>query len=544
MFLFGMKIMSESLQRLSGERLRGIMHAMTGNRVSGLTTGFSVTCLVQSSSASTVMIVSFVNAGLLTLFGAISMILGANLGTTTTFWIISILGFKFSISAIALPMVGIALPLIFSRRPRLKDTGEFLIGFGLLFLGLMYLRDSVPDIESNPEALEFITFFTGRGILSVLSFIVFGALLTVMVQSSSVAGAITLTMAYKGWIDYPSACAIILGENVGTTITANLAAIGGNANAKRAARAHLIFNLIGVLWAVVLFTPLSNLILLMVGPRDTAASLPVLMAAFHSTFNLINIVLVIGFVKQLERLVVRMVKEPSGPGLLAPQKSPHMTYESAMIPHTGELNIAEAERDVNRMGMITRELLQIFTDLFEQGGEDMPSIVLKAKQLEQESDILSFETTAYLLRCSSAGLSETTLGRIAALLRVVAELEEVCDCGYRLVMMAERKHRKNRVLPPETLGQVREFSNIILQFMDFYSSRLRGAVNATDMETAYQLEKFIDSFRKRLRKDSMNRMQLSGEAVKAEMLYVDILNNMESIGNHSINVLQALRHAD
>ena len=544
MFLFGMKIMSESLQRLSGERLRGIMHAMTGNRISGLTTGFSVTCLVQSSSASTVMIVSFVNAGLLTLFGAIGMILGANLGTTTTFWIISILGFKFSISAIALPMIGLALPLIFSRKPRTKDCGEFMIGFGLLFLGLMFLKDSVPDIQNNPEALQFITGFTGRGILSVISFIIFGAILTILVQSSSVAGAITLTMAYKGWIDYPSACAIILGENIGTTITANLAAIGGNANAKRAARAHLIFNLIGVIWAIVLFNPLSDLILLMVGPRDTGPnSLPILMAAFHSTFNLINIFLVIGFVKQLERLVIRLVKEPDGTGILTPQKSPHMTYESAMIPHTGELNIAEAERDVDRMGTITRELLTLFTDLFEHGGEDMPSTVLKAKQLEQESDILSFETTAYLLRCSASGLSEATLGRIAALLRVVAELEEVCDSGYRLVMMAERKHRKNRALPPETLGQVREFSNIILQFMDFYSARLRGPVNATDMETAYQLEKFIDSFRKRLRKDSMNRMQLSGDAVKAEMLYVDILNNMESIGNHSINILQALRHA-
>lgn len=544
MFLYGMKIMSESLQKISGERLRAIMHAMTGNRFSGLSTGFTVTCLVQSSSASTVMIVSFVNAGLLTLAGAISMILGANLGTTTTFWIISILGFKFSISAIALPIIGIALPMIFSRKPKLRNTGEFLIGFGVLFLGLMFLRDTVPDIESHPEALAFITSFTGRGILSVISFIIFGAILTVLVQSSSVAGAITLVMAGEGWIDYPSACAIILGENIGTTITANLAAIGGNANAKRAARAHLIFNLIGVVWAIVLFNPLSNFILFLVNPLNTGPQhLPVLMAAFHSVFNLINITLLIGFVKQLESLVVRLVKEPEGPGLLTPNVNPHMTYESALIPHTGELNIAEAERDVRRMGELTRELLMIFTELFGSG-KDPQEKVLLAKQLEQESDVLSFETTAYLLRCSSSGLSQQTLGRIAALLRVVAELEEVCDCGYRLVMMAERKHRKNRMLPEETSAQVREFSNIILQFMDFYSSRLMGPVRAADMETAFQLEKFIDSFRKRMRRESMNRMQQSGDAVKAEMLYIDILNNMESIGNHSINILQALRHAD
>jgi len=553
MFLFGMKIMSESLQKLSGDRLRSIMHAMTNNRFSGLTTGFTVTCMVQSSSASTVMIVSFVNAGLLTLGGAIGMILGANLGTTTTFWIVSLFGFKFSLSAISLPMIGVALPLIFMKKPKIRYAGEFLIGVSLLFLGLMYLQQSVPDVKSNPEMFEFINRFTGLGVFSMLVFILFGTLLTIMVQSSSVAGAITITMAFQGWIDYPSACAIILGENIGTTITANLAAISGSVNAKRAARAHLIFNLIGVAWAMVLFVPLSNLTLWVIQPQidpDTMlllnpkGDLPILMATFHTIFNLINIFLVIGFVHKLEALVCRLVKDVEDLQPLSPQKSPHMTYESALVPHTGELSIAEAERDVKRMGVLTRQLLMKFTDLFENGREDMAAEVLEAKRLEQESDILSFETTAYLLRCSSSGLSQSSINRITALLRVVAELEEICDCGYRLVMMAERKHRKERILPPETLGEVREFSNIILQFIEFYTSRLDGPVVATDMETAYQLEKFIDSFRKRLRKQSMGRIEASGENVKAEMLYIDILNNMESIGNHSINVLQALRHGD
>lgn len=552
MFLFGMKIMSESLQKLSGEKLRAIMHAMTGNRFSGLATGFSVTCMVQSSSASTVMIVSFVNAGLLTLSGAIAMILGANLGTTTTFWIVSLFGFKFSISAITLPMIGVALPLIFAKNAKCRNSGEFLIGVGLLFMGLDFLKEAVPDVQSNPEALEFINQFTGHGFGSLLAFIVFGTLLTVMVQSSSVAGAITITMAANGWIDYPSACAIILGENIGTTITANLAAIGGNVNAKRAARAHLIFNLIGVVWAIALFVPLSQLTLSIVKPpldatgllQNPRGNLPVLMAVFHTSFNTLNIALVIGFVKVLERLVVRLVKEPEIPALLTPHKNPHMTYESALMPQTGELNIAEAERDVDRMGALTRQLLIIFADVYEKGGDDLAEVVLEAKRLEQESDILSFETTAYLLRCSSAGLSRNSMDRLTAMLRVLAELEEVCDSGYRLVMLAERKHRKKRVLPDETNKQVREFAKIILQFMDFYSSRLRGTVAAKDMETAYQLENFIDSFRKSLRKESMLRIKNSGENVKAEILYIDILNNMESIGNHAINILQALRHVD
>lgn len=335
MFLYGMKIMSESLQKLAGEKLRGIMKAMTGNRFSGLTTGFTVTCMVQSSSASTVMMVSFVNAGLLTLSGAIAMILGANLGTTTTFWIVALGGFRFSVSAVSLPLIGLALPMIFSKKPKWRDGGEFLIGVGLLFLGLRFLQDSVPDAATNPELFEFINGFTGYGVFSMLLFIVFGTLLTIMVQSSSVAGAITLAMAYNGWIGYESAFAIILGENIGTTITANLAAIGGNVNAKRAARAHLVFNLIGVIWAMFLFVPLSNLILWVADTQfiswvagEGASPLLIKMSAFHSIFNLINIALMIGFVKQLEKLMVRMVKDPGGPRLLAPQKSPHMTYES------------------------------------------------------------------------------------------------------------------------------------------------------------------------------------------------------------------------
>jgi len=537
MFLFGMKIMSESLQKLSGERLRGIMRTMTGNRFAGIGTGFLVTCLVQSSSASTVMMVSFVNAGLLTLVESVGMIMGANLGTTTTFWLVSIFGFKFSISAIALPVMGLALPLLFARKLKLRNLGEFCMGFGLLFLGLMFLKDSVPDIRNNPEMLEFIKDFTGHGIGSVLIFFVFGTLLTILVQSSSVAGAITLTMAFKGWIDYPSACAIILGENVGTTITANLAALGGNVQAKRAARVHLIFNLIGVIWAIALFAPFSRLIDFLV-PSNSALPehIPMHMAAFHSLFNVVNTALLVGFVPQLARLAERLVKDSAKPS------RDHVAYTSPLVPHTGELNLAEAERDVERMGEITREMVTGFVDLFQTPPADMEERVKALKTLEQESDRRAYETTSYLLRCTSGGVSEETMARVTSMLRVVAELEDICDCGYRLVLLAERKHRKQRQLPPETYKQVRDFSQLVLQFMDFYSSRLTTGVPVGDMETAYQLENLIDSFRKSLRRESMQRMRSSGDVVKAEMLYIDIINNMETIGNHSLNVLQALRH--
>ncbi|MCF3648838.1 Na/Pi cotransporter family protein [Synoicihabitans lomoniglobus] len=539
MFLFGMKVMSEALQKLSGERLRNLMRTMTQNRLAGVGTGFLVTCLVQSSSASTVMMVSFVNAGLLTVVEAIGMIMGANLGTTTTFWIVSFLGFKFSLSSVALPIIGVAMPLLFSRRSTLRDSGEFLIGFGLLFLGLVFLKDAVPDIKNNPEALEFIRNYTGHGLWSVLVFFAFGTVLTVIVQSSSVAGAITITMAAKGWIDFPTAAAVILGENVGTTITANLAALSANANAKRAALAHFFFNIIGVIWAVIFFVPLTRMAdWIMPGDPLEPGNIPFHMAAFHTGFNLLNIALLIAFVPQLGKLVNRLIKDRATRG------DEHLKFDSTIFPQTGELNIAEAEEDVQKMTQLTRDLVSGFVQLYENADVEMGERVKELKQLEKDSDRMARETTDYLLQCSAGSVSDSSMAKISSLMRVIAELEDMCDRGYRLVLLAERRHRKKRDLPAETRVQVRQFSEIVLRFVDFTSTCLRRGVQTSDMETAYQLENFIDNFRKSLRKESIARMRQSGDQVKAEMLYIDILNNMEAIGNHSLNILQALRHHD
>jgi phosphate:Na+ symporter len=537
MFLFGMKVMSEALQKLSGERLRAMMRTMTQNRFAGVASGFLVTCLVQSSSASTVMMVSFVNAGLLTVVEAIGMIMGANLGTTTTFWIVSFLGFKFSLSSVALPIIGVAMPFIFSRKSVLRDTGEFLIGFGLLFLGLVFLKDAVPDIKNNPEALAFIQGYTGHGLWSVLFFFAFGTVLTIIVQSSSVAGAITITMAAQGWIDFPTAAAIILGENVGTTITANLAALSANANAKRAALAHFIFNIIGVTWAIVLFGPLTSLIdTIMPGNALDPDNIPIHLAAFHTGFNLLNTTLLIGFVGVIGRVVNRFIKDRKY------NPSDHVSFQSSMMPNTGELNLAEAEEEVQKMNQLTHDLVSGFVELYEKPGEQLGDRVKALKQLEKDSDRMALDTTTYLLKCSAGRVSDASMSKISSLLRVIAELEDMCDRGYRLVLLAERRHRKRRSLPPETQVQVRQFGEIVLRFVDFTATCLRRGVQTSDMETAYQLENFIDQFRKNLRKESIQRMRQSGDLIKAEMLYIDILNNMEAIGNHSLNVLQALRH--
>ena len=290
-FLFGMKVMSEGIQKTAGEKLRRILETMTTNRFAGVFTGFIITCLVQSSSATTVMVVSFVNAGLLNLMQSIGVIMGANIGTTITGWMVSILGFKFKIASIALPAIGIGLPLYFSKKNKLRDYGEVLIGFGLLFLGLMFLKSSVPDIKSNPEVLEFLAGWSGYGFPSRIIFVVVGILLTIIVQSSSAAMTITITMAAMGWIDFPTACAVVLGENIGTTITAYLASIPGNVSAKRAARAHMIFNFAGTLWMFILFVPFLQLVdYLAPGDPTIAEDIPIHMALFHTIFNITNVV--------------------------------------------------------------------------------------------------------------------------------------------------------------------------------------------------------------------------------------------------------------
>lgn len=314
-FLFGMKVMSDALLLLAGNKMRSILARMTSNRIFGITTGFLITSVIQSSSATTLMVVSFANAGLLTLVESIGVIMGANIGTTITAWLITILGFKVSMSAIALPLVGFGFGFTFLKKEQFKNLGTFVIGFALLFIGLQFLKDAMPDIKNNPEILEFLSRYTDLGYLSILLFLFIGTLLTVVIQSSSATMALTLIMTAQGWIPFELAAAMVLGENIGTTITANIAAVIGNYKAKQTARAHLIFNIIGVLWMLILFYPFLKMVswlALSLGsesPYVSAAAIPVAISLFHTTFNIANTFLLVWFVKPIAKLVERIVVE-------------------------------------------------------------------------------------------------------------------------------------------------------------------------------------------------------------------------------------------
>lgn len=315
LFLFGMKLMSDSLMLLAGKSMRNILASATSNRLFAVMTGFVITAAIQSSSATTLMVVSFVNASLLTLTEAVGVIMGANIGTTITAWLITILGFKVSMSTISLPLVSIGFLLSLSKKQNTKQWGHFIIGFAILFIGLQFLKQAVPDISAHPEALAFLSEYTSKGYLSLLLFLGIGTLLTLIVQSSSATMAITLLMTYEGWIPFEMGAAMVLGENVGTTITANIAAFVANYNAKRAARAHLIFNLMGVLWILVLFYPFINFVAQFVekiegvSPFASALSVPIALSLFHTIFNILNVVFLIGFVGCIVKFVERLVPE-------------------------------------------------------------------------------------------------------------------------------------------------------------------------------------------------------------------------------------------
>lgn len=546
-FIFGMKLMSESILKFAGERLRAIMSSMTTNRFAGILTGVFITSLVQSSSATTVMVVSFVHAQLLTLTQSIGVIMGANLGTTITAWIVAA-GFKFSLASVAIPIIGIGVVLSFLKGSKIRHFGNFLTGFGLLFLGLGELKGSVPDVKNNVEMLEWITNLSNFGFGSLVIFIFIGTALTVIVQSSSAAMAITLTMASLGWLNFEQSAAIILGENIGTTITAFLASLPANVAAKRAARAHFMFNIIGVTWMLLLIGPFSKLVLWVFANVSAAApgfilkdnELTTQLALFHTMFNLFNIVLLVGFIPNIAKLVTRMVKD-------RPEDSNQTTFRYLRTYRlgTGELNFEEATRAVQRLGNLTQSMFKKFIEIYEHPDQDMSVQVKEIDKLEKDSNALTDELTEYLIRCTSDEVSEDTRQRAYSYLRVAAELEEIGDCCHRMTNRAVRRYKKNRLVTDLAEKEVVQFGKLVERFIDLYSSKLSSDVSASDMEMTLDFERAINEKRKELRKRSVNRMMEAPENVKPELLYIDIVNTFERIANHSRNIMQGLpKHAD
>lgn len=554
-FLYGMKVMSEGLQRTAGDGMRKVMATMTHNRLTAILTGLLVTSVVQSSSATTVMVVSFVNAGLLTLIESIGVIMGANLGTTMTAWIIALVG-KFSLADIAIPIIGIGLPLFFIGRNRGKHVGEVLIGFGLLFFGLNLLKDTVPDVKSMLTSTDvavqaqaqqiqtFVSTASGHGFFSILLFLVLGILLTLVVQSSSAAMAITVTLAIQGWIGFHESAAIVLGENIGTTVTAWLASIGTSANAKRAARAHFLFNVIGVCWMLVIFYVFTQFVVWLSGhlpetfrTKNHNAEIGFQLAIFHSLFNFTNILLLAGFTTQIAKLVTRLVKEPS----TSHPATHRLRFISQGMVDIGELNLPEAENATRDLARITREMFSGYLEVFKNPTADLSTEVKRLKGLEDEADVLTHDITEYLVRTTAAELSEENARSVSRMLRIVSELEEVSDAIYRLIQITQRKYAKGRVFGDEATEGVLGFAAKITEIIDLYSEVLVKGASEPALRKAEEIERATDRLRKQDNKRAMKRMSENPaeDAVKTEMLTIDMNNQFEVIANHGLNVVQS-----
>ncbi|MFV0416314.1 MAG: Na/Pi cotransporter family protein [Chthoniobacterales bacterium] len=554
-FLYGMKVLSEGVQKFAGAQMRRVLSSVTNNRVSGMLAGLFTTVLVQSSSATTVLVISLVNAGLLTLMQSIGVIMGANLGTTFTAWIVAMVG-KFSLAKIAVPVIGIGFPLFFIGKERARFFGEFLIGFGILFLGLNFLKDSVPDlhlmIQEDPlmaARIEgVISMLDGHGYSSYLLFLVAGIVLTMIVQSSSAAMAITITCAINGWFGddplqvFRISAAVVLGENIGTTVTAWLASLGANTSAKRAARAHFLFNVLGVVWMLAVFLVFTNAVWTATGylPEGLKSAkggfqqseVAFATAIFHTAFNLVNVLILLWFVPQIARLVERWVK-PSGEDEGIHQR---LKYISQRLVDTGELNLAEAEGAMRLISKNCVEMFQGFEEVFASPGQDMSEKVKHLKDMETEADIMAHDITEYLVFCSSHEAGKKNVVNIAAMIRIVTEIEECTDRIYRLVKLVQRKYNKKREFSEDQMKKVQELAALVGQALISCDKFLLREIPADVLREVKTLEDRTDTLRKQYNKEAMGRMA-AGD-VRVEVLNTDINNHLEAIANHALNILE------
>lgn len=581
MFLYGMKVMSEGLQKAAGDRLRNILSAMTRNRFTGMLTGIVITALIQSSSASTVMVVSFVNAGLMTLAQSMAVIFGANVGTTFTAWIIALFGFKVDTSAFILPVIACAVPLLFASSSRKKSIGEFLIGFALMFMGLDLISDYVPDLQSNPEMFAFLERYASMGFISVLLFVLVGIVLTAIIQSSAATFAIVLIMCTKGWISFDLACAVVLGSNIGTTVTPLLASMSGNVAAKRTAMGHLLFNLFGIVWTLAVFYPFVRLnvnitewlgqgnpnsifgyvneleasdpqLYNSIFDNSLPAGHPVLMkiaqmqfsvsfglSMFHTVFNLINVVLMIGltgfYVKVVEKLV---------PAKHTGDEEFQLKFISGGLMSASELNIAQAEKEIVVYAERVQRMIAMAQNIVHtKPGDDFTKQFSRLEKYEEISDRMEIEIANYLNRCSEGRLSNEGKHRIAAMLRIVSEIESIADCCYGVAKILIRKQESHVDFNDEISDNIDSMFIAVEAAMTNMLLLLRNfeTVDQAEIITSYNQEREINNKRNQLRVANVENINEHHYEYQAGIYYMDIIGSLEKVGDYIINVVDEVK---
>lgn len=556
MFLYGMNMMSSGLQKTAGDRLRGFLSAMTSNPFKRVLTGLGITTVIQSSSATTVMVVSFVNAGLLTLAQAIGVIMGANIGTTVTAWLVAWLGFKADISILAVPLMILGFLFSNSKKDQKRNIGELIVGFSLLFLGLSFMKDSVPDLKETPQVLEFVKAWSDHGFGSVLIFLGFGTILTLVLQSSSATMAITLIMLSMGWIPFNMACAMVLGENIGTTITANIAASVGNTSAKRAALSHTIFNLFGVLWALIFFKPFLGLvgsIIEMFGLPNPAAegfsaSDPASaegtaalygLSMLHTLFNTINTLLLIWFTGFIEKIVTTIIKAPAN----QENETFRLKYIDAGPIAVPELATGQAFNEIIHFAQISRNGLgYIRSAVNETDMDKFEELRGKLVKYEEISDRIEYEIATFLNAVATDEISENTSIKIKAMYKIIGELESLGDSGESISRILSRRNIHKKTFDEATIRKLNSMADAVDQAYDAMITNLKAAHegNLDGISNAYNAEENINYLRNTLRDEEIEDIENNRRNYQTSVYYMDIVNEMEKMGDFIINISQDL----
>ena len=556
MFLYGMNLMSSGLQKAAGDRLRGFLSAMTSNPLKRVLTGLGITTIIQSSSATTVMVVSFVNAGLLTLVQAIGVIMGANIGTTVTAWMVAWLGFKADISILAVPLMLFGFLFSNSKKDQRRNIGELIVGFSLLFLGLSFMKESVPDLNETPEVLEFVKVWSGYGFGSVLIFLVFGTLLTLVLQSSSATMAITLIMLSMGWIPFNMACAMVLGENIGTTITANIAASVANTSAKRAALSHTVFNLFGVVWALIFFQPFLALVGKIIelfglpnpatpgfivqdatSSQGTAALYGLSM--LHTLFNTINTFILIWFTGYIEKLVVAVIKAPAN----TESEIFRLKYIEAGPMSTPELSTEQAFSEIIHFAQVSKNGLQYVRQAINEADTDkFEELRQKLVKYEEISDRIEYEIATFLNAVSAEEVSEHTSTEIKAMYKIIGELESLGDSGESISRMLTRKNAHNKSFDVATIANLNAMVEMVDGAYDVMITNLTASFEGklSGIANAYEAEDRINDLRNTLRDAAIEEIEDNRTNYQTSVYYMDIVSELEKMGDFMINVSQAL----
>lgn len=583
LFLYGMKLMSEGLQKAAGSKLRKILALMTNNKFLGALTGIFITALVQSSSATTTMIVSFVNAGLISLQQSMAVIFGANVGTTFTAWIISLFGFKLNIAAFAIPLIGIGVPLLFMNKNSYKNWGEFLIGFALLFLGLDYLNNSVPDLNSNPAILNALHGCADMGYGSVLLFYIIGMVLTMVVQASSATFAIALIMCSKGWINFDLAAALVLGGNLGTCITPLLASISGNVMAKRAACGHLLFNILGSVWALALYYPFMKLIswittgcvgdpneLYNFATSADAATVTALvdgkldmsvpgnaqlasnfvdmqyyvsfgLSMFHTVFNFINILIMIWFTNLYVKIVAKLIPEKKNREGEEDVKS-HLEFISGGLMSTSELSILQAHKEIVLMSERTRRMHEMVVKMYSEADEmEFVKLFARVQKYEDISDNMEAEIAAYLSKVADGRLSDVSKHQIQSKLREISEIESIADSYYNISRILQRRNENRIVFTQSIDHHIKEMLALVEKaYAQMYSVLTSNNATRFDLENTLNIEMEINSMRDDLKSTNIIDLNDGKYAYSVGSVYMDLISECEKIGDYIVNVVEAV----